>query len=138
MTTHDPAHVPTLTAGLPQLPHGTDLPDAATIDVETLRGRRAVHRWERTSVGDVFERLTWSRPDQVAIGLPASTNAGNGHTAPAEVNKALDCLTRKANCGSYQTHGTWPALRGLMTWSINWDRYSQWEFMKNFDAYHWN
>ena len=40
---------------------------AALIDVETLRGRRAVHRWERTSVGDVFERLTWSRPDQVAI-----------------------------------------------------------------------
>jgi acyl-CoA synthetase (AMP-forming)/AMP-acid ligase II len=40
---------------------------AALIDVETLRGRRAVQRWERTSVGDVFERLTWSRPDQVAI-----------------------------------------------------------------------
>ncbi|MER5463974.1 glycoside hydrolase family 18 protein [Streptomyces sp. NPDC002668] len=75
------------------------------------------------------------RPDQVAIGLPASTQAGNGHTAPAEVNKALDCLTRKTNCGSYQTHGTWPALRGLMTWSINWDRFNQWEFAKNFDAY---
>ncbi|MEJ2866791.1 AMP-binding protein [Actinomycetospora sp. OC33-EN08] len=38
-----------------------------TFDVTTLRGRRAVHRWERTSVGDVFERLTWSYPDQVAI-----------------------------------------------------------------------
>jgi acyl-CoA synthetase (AMP-forming)/AMP-acid ligase II len=37
------------------------------IDVTTLRGRRAVHRHERTSVGDVFERLTWSYPDQVAI-----------------------------------------------------------------------
>ncbi|MGW4527332.1 AMP-binding protein [Amycolatopsis sp. NPDC004378] len=37
------------------------------IDVDTLRGRRAVRRWERTSVGDVFERLTWSRPHQVAI-----------------------------------------------------------------------
>ncbi|MEW2501374.1 AMP-binding protein [Amycolatopsis sp. NPDC047767] len=37
------------------------------IDVTTLRGRRAVNRWERTSVGDVFERLTWSYPDQVAI-----------------------------------------------------------------------
>ncbi|MGQ0632504.1 MAG: AMP-binding protein [Sporichthyaceae bacterium] len=36
-------------------------------DVTTLRGRRAVHRWERTSVGDVFERLTWSHPDKVAI-----------------------------------------------------------------------
>lgn len=37
------------------------------MDVTTLRGRRAVHRHERTSVGDVFERLTWSRPDEVAI-----------------------------------------------------------------------
>ena len=40
---------------------------------------------------------------------------GNGHIPPAEVNKALDCLTKKTNCGSYTTHGTWPALRGLMT-----------------------
>ncbi|MEE1814559.1 glycoside hydrolase family 18 protein [Streptomyces sp. SP18ES09] len=77
------------------------------------------------------------RPEQVAIGLPASTQAGNGHTAPAEVNKALDCLTKKTNCGSYQTHGTWPSLRGLMTWSINWDRYNQWQFSQNFDAYNW-
>ncbi|MEU9232730.1 glycoside hydrolase family 18 protein [Streptomyces subrutilus] len=75
------------------------------------------------------------RPEQVAIGLPATTNAGNGHTPPAEVNKALDCLTKKTSCGSYQTHGTWPALRGLMTWSINWDRFGGWEFSRNFDAY---
>ncbi|MET3987471.1 glycoside hydrolase family 18 protein [Streptomyces sp. PvR034] len=75
------------------------------------------------------------RPDQVAIGLPATTNAGNGYTAPAEVNKALDCLTKKTNCGSYQTHGSWPALRGLMTWSVNWDRFGGWEFSKNFHAY---
>ncbi|MGW7311596.1 chitinase, partial [Streptomyces sp. NPDC054835] len=78
------------------------------------------------------------RPDQVAIGLPASTQAGNGHTTPAEVNKALDCLTKKTDCGAYQTHGTWPALRGLMTWSINWDRYNQYAFSRNFDAYHWS
>ncbi|MFB7981748.1 chitinase [Streptomyces vinaceus] len=82
--------------------------------------------------GRVFPPL---RPDQVAIGLPATTNAGNGHTPPAEVNKALDCLTKKTNCGTYQTHGTWPALRGLMTWSVNWDRFGAWEFSKNFDAY---
>ncbi|MFI8764855.1 chitinase [Streptomyces sp. NPDC053792] len=78
------------------------------------------------------------RPEQIAIGLPASTQAGNGHTAPAEVNKALDCLTKKTNCGTYQTHGTWPALRGLMTWSVNWDRYNQWQFSQNFDAYFGN
>jgi acyl-CoA synthetase (AMP-forming)/AMP-acid ligase II len=52
---------------LPETPHGTALPDPGSIDVETLRGRRAVHRWERTSVGDLFERLTWSRPDTPAL-----------------------------------------------------------------------
>jgi chitinase len=75
------------------------------------------------------------RPDQVAIGMPATTNAGNGHVSPAEVVKTLDCLTRKANCGSYATHGTWPDLRGLMTWSINWDRFGGWEFQRTFDGY---
>ncbi|MFF9264127.1 chitinase [Streptomyces longwoodensis] len=75
------------------------------------------------------------RPDQVAIGMPASTNAGNGYVSPAEVTKTLDCLTKKTNCGSYATHGTWPALRGLMTWSINWDRFANGEFQKTFDGY---
>ncbi len=75
------------------------------------------------------------RPDQIAIGMPASTNAGNGHVSPAEVTRTLDCLTKKANCGSYVTHGTWPGLRGLMTWSVNWDRYGGWEFQRTFDGY---
>ncbi|QKW52359.1 chitinase [Streptomyces buecherae] len=82
---------------------------------------------------NVFPAL---KPSQVAIGMPASTHAGNGHTAPGEVTKALNCLTKKADCGSYQTHGTWPALRGLMTWSINWDNFNKREFSKNFDAYY--
>ncbi|WP_229848696.1 chitinase [Streptomyces melanogenes] len=88
--------------------------------------------------GDTSKMFPALRPDQVAIGLPASTNAGNGYTAPAEVTKALDCLTKKANCGSYQTHGSWPGLRGLMTWSVNWDRFNGGEFSKNFDAYPWS
>ncbi|WP_308368674.1 glycoside hydrolase family 18 protein [Streptomyces sp. ISL-36] len=88
--------------------------------------------------GDTARVFPALRPDQVAIGLPASTNAGNGHTSPAEVNKALDCLTKKTDCGSYRTHGTWPGLRGLMTWSINWDRFNGWEFSRNFDAYRWS
>ncbi len=37
------------------------------IDVTSLRGRRATHRFERVSVGDVFERLTWSYPDATAL-----------------------------------------------------------------------
>ncbi len=85
--------------------------------------------------GDANNVFPPLRPDQVAIGMPASTNAGNGYVAPSEVTKTLDCLTRKANCGSYTTHGTWPGLRGLMTWSINWDRYGSWEFQRTFDGY---
>ncbi|MCX4673905.1 glycoside hydrolase family 18 protein [Streptomyces sp. NBC_01433] len=85
--------------------------------------------------GDQTKVFPALRPEQVAFGLPASTQAGNGHTSPAEVTKALNCLTKKTDCGSYQTHGTWPTLRGLMTWSINWDRFNNWEFSKNFDAY---
>ncbi|MET7697881.1 glycoside hydrolase family 18 protein [Streptomyces sp. NPDC005485] len=85
--------------------------------------------------GDANNVFPPLRPDQIAIGMPATTNAGNGYVSPAEVNKALDCLTRKTNCGSYATHGTWPALRGLMTWSVNWDRFANGEFSKNFDGY---
>jgi acyl-CoA synthetase (AMP-forming)/AMP-acid ligase II len=36
-------------------------------DVTSLRDRRADERWNRTAVGDILERLTWSRPDQDAI-----------------------------------------------------------------------
>ncbi|WP_406472908.1 chitinase [Streptomyces sp. NBC_01615] len=85
--------------------------------------------------GDANSVFPPLRPDQIAIGMPASTNAGNGYVSPSEVDKALDCLTKKTNCGSYATHGTWPGLRGLMTWSVNWDRYGSWEFQKNFDGY---
>lgn len=37
------------------------------IDVEKLYDRRADNRWDRTCIGDVLERVAWSRPDQVAI-----------------------------------------------------------------------
>jgi acyl-CoA synthetase (AMP-forming)/AMP-acid ligase II len=38
-----------------------------TFDVTRLHDRRAVNRWERTSVGDLLERVTWSWPDKEAI-----------------------------------------------------------------------
>jgi acyl-CoA synthetase (AMP-forming)/AMP-acid ligase II len=37
------------------------------IDVTSLRGRRATRRFERVSVGDVFERLPWSWPGENAL-----------------------------------------------------------------------
>jgi chitinase len=76
------------------------------------------------------------REDQIAFGLPAAVSAGNGHTPPAQVHQALDCLTSGANCGGYTLRGgPSPGLRGLMTWSINWDRYYGWEFMESHRPY---
>lgn len=51
------------------------------------------------------------------------------------MEKALDCLTKGSACGPYTPHGTWPALRGLMAWSVNWDRYGGDEFAGAFDRY---
>jgi chitinase len=62
------------------------------------------------------------RPDQVAIGLPATTSAaGGGYVSPSVVNQALDCLARGTNCGTFKPPATYPGIRGAMTWSINWD-----------------
>jgi chitinase len=62
------------------------------------------------------------RPDQVSLGLPASTRAaGGGYVAPSVINAALDCLARGTGCGTFKPPATYPGIRGAMTWSINWD-----------------
>jgi hypothetical protein len=40
------------------------------------------------------------------------------------VTDALDCLAHGVSCGSYQPVTTYPAIRGVMTWSVNWDLHS--------------
>jgi chitinase len=69
------------------------------------------------------------REDQVAFGAPSSVSAGNGYVAPAGVQQAVTCLVKGTNCGGYTPRsGTNPNFRGLMTWSINWDKFYAWEF----------
>ncbi|MCT2592017.1 glycoside hydrolase family 18 protein [Streptomyces sp. N2-109] len=59
---------------------------------------------------------------QVGLGTPASPRgAGGGHVSPSVVNSALDCLAKGTNCGRFTPAKTYPALRGAMTWSTNWD-----------------
>lgn len=56
-----------------------------------------------------FEPL---RADQVVIGVPSSAGAaGSGHISNAELQIAFSTLVQN-----------YPDLRGIMTWSINWDR----------------
>lgn len=69
------------------------------------------------------------RPDQVGLGLPASTSAaGGGYIAPSVVNAALDCLAYGTNAGSFKPPHTYPTVRGAMTWSINWDASNGYNF----------
>lgn len=81
------------------------------------------------NTGQTFPGL---REDQIAFGLPAAVSAGNGHTSPAQVQTAVNCLARNQGCGGYTLRGgASPGFRGLMTWSINWDRYYNWEFQNS-------
>ena len=44
------------------------------LDVENFRNRRNEDRWNRTSVGDIIERMTWNEPDKLAlIAMPDAT-----------------------------------------------------------------
>lgn len=40
---------------------------SGSVDVASLRGRHETQRWNRVSVGDLCERLTWSCPDKDAV-----------------------------------------------------------------------
>lgn len=75
------------------------------------------------------------RADQVGLGLPASTSgAGSGYVDPSVVNRALDCLVNGVNGGSYLPPHTYPTLRGVMTWSINWDASNGYNFANTVKA----
>ncbi len=76
------------------------------------------------------------RADQIAVGLPATAGAaGSGQTSVAATHAALDCLIRLANCGSYRPAQARGDFRGLMTWSINWDRFGGFAFSNPHRAY---
>lgn len=65
-------------------------------------------------------------PSQIALGVPAGPRAASaGVVAPTAVQQALDYLINgKAFAGQYvlQNPAGYPNLRGLMTWSVNWDQ----------------
>ena len=37
------------------------------MDVENFSHRRNDERWNRVSVGDIIERMTWNEPDKLAL-----------------------------------------------------------------------
>jgi chitinase len=86
----------------------------------------AVIRGFNTAGGGMFTGLP---ANKVAIGLPACIDAapGGGYTNSAIVKNALFYLRGLGpKPGNYvlQQAGGYPSLRGMMTWSVNWDAVS--------------
>jgi chitinase len=78
------------------------------------------------------------RPDQVAIGVPAGTQAGNGYLDPSQVEQAFDYLIKgKSFGGSYKLINSagYKDLRGVMTWSINWDVFYNYTLSNSIHSY---
>ena len=86
-------------------------------------------------MGDPNNHFPALRADQVVIGVPACTGAGNGWVSNAGVQSALDALMKGGTCGSYTIPEGFPELRGLMAWSVNWDAYKNFEFTQYFRNY---
>lgn len=87
------------------------------------------------NTGHTFPGL---RPDQVAIGLPANVNAGNGWTPVPQVQQALDYLILGQSFGGryvLRNPQGYRSFRGLMSWSINWDRFANFDFSSNHRQY---
>jgi chitinase len=91
-----------------------------------------LHGFTVAGTGETFPALS---PSQVTIGLPADQYAGNGAVSASDLDAALNCLTKGSSCGGYKPLGTYPALGGLMAWSINWDVYSGNQFASTYTGY---
>lgn len=87
------------------------------------------------NTGHVFPGL---RPDQVAIGVPANVNAGNGFVAVPQLEQALNYLTLGQSFGGQyvlRNPGGYRGLHGVMSWSINWDAFSNFSFSQGLRSY---
>lgn len=89
--------------------------------------------------GGMFTGLS---ANKIAVGLPACTMAaGGGFTDTATVKAAINYLRGNGSQpGTYTlvNPSGYPALRGMMTWSINWDAVTtcgtEYEFADNFQS----
>ena len=62
------------------------------------------------------------RPDQLAIGVPAASSAGgSGYISTDDLKEVINSLVYKRQLDGFTPPRRYTNLRGVMTWSINWD-----------------
>jgi len=82
-----------------------------TVDVENFRNRRNDERWNRMSVGDIIERMTWNEPDKVAlVATPdATVDPAYARVTYAEADRLINQVAN-----ALLAHGLPPAARVAM------------------------
>ncbi len=106
-----------------------------TVDFILSQTEAVIHGFN--TAGGYFSGL---RADQIAIGLPACSNAaGGGYTLPDSVRAAIQYLRGLGpKPARYTKVGTYAGLRGMMDWSINWDAVAtcgaRYEYANNFNS----
>ena len=72
------------------------------------------------------------RPDQLAIGVPAiSSAAGSGYISTDNLKAVVNSLVYKKPLDGFTPPHEYKTLRGVMTWSINWDGTQEYAWAKS-------
>ena len=72
------------------------------------------------------------RPDQLAIGVPAmSSAAGSGYISTDNLKDVVESLVYKKSLDGFTPPREYKTLRGVMTWSINWDATQDYTWVKS-------
>jgi len=83
--------------------------------------------------------FTGFNQNQISVGLPACSGAaGGGYTIPDSVKAAIKYLRGAGpKPGTYTLTALYPNLRGMMTWSVNWDAnagcHNRYEFARTYE-----
>lgn len=75
------------------------------------------------------------RADQVALGLPSTAKAASsGYVSTDIISTAVKALVNGTSSGNFTAPKAYPTLRGVMTWSINWDATNNYAWAKSMSS----
>lgn len=116
----DLLHVQLYNNGGLATPYSPQAYQAGTVDMMVASARMLIEGFPLAN--GTAGNFAGLHPDQVALGMPSGPRAaGSGQATTADINKAVDCLVKRTNCGSNSPLAAYADFRGVMTWSINWD-----------------
>ena len=76
------------------------------------------------------------RPDQLAIGVPSMASAaGSGYITPDSLKQVVNSLVNKKPLDGFTPPREYKTLRGVMTWSINWDATQNYAWAKSMSEF---